>query len=275
MNESKDIKDIEQLYKTLLNNESVKVNDASKAPGDEDLAKKGEEPTQDKADGFEPAIEPTDDKDNAYYMNKISERLKENREKVGKKGQRQINNFETMSDKSDNNIFNKLYTTIMEGDDPFEDLGGMEAELGDDGDLDVGGDELGGDEVTLSLPRDLAEALLDKLSAELGDGEGDLGDELEDELGGGEDDFLEDSIQSAPEPTEHADSHGQGLIGGSNKVSASGYNANTGTASEKGSAKADEEPKPLGKGEDMSHPEAGKVSSGSNKVKNKNKAPLE
>ena len=277
MNESKDIKDIEALYKTLLENADNKVwkdGDCPEALGDSPHAK-GEEPTQDKAEGFTPAIEPGDDKDNDYYMNKISERLKENNQKVEKNGASQINNSVTMSKKSDNNIFNKLYSTIMEGDDPFEDLGGMEAELGDDGDLDIGRDEEGGDEVTVTLPRDVAQQLCDMLKDQLDDG---MEDDMEDDMGddmGGDEDFLEDAVKSEPEPKEHGDAHGHGMIGGSNKVAASGYNANTGAAANKGDAKADEEPKELGHGGDMSHPEAGKVSSGSNKVKTNNKAPLE
>ena len=271
MNESKDIKDIEALYKTLLENADNKVwkdGDCPEALGDSPHAK-GEEPTQDKAEGFTPAIEPSDDKDNAYYMNKISERLKENNQKLEKNGSSQINNSVTMSDKSDNNIFNKLYSTIMEGEDPFEDLGGMEAELGDDGDLDIGGDE-GGDEITLTLPRDVAQELCDMLKDQLGDG----GDESDDEMDGmdSDEDFLEDAVKSEPEPKEHS-SHTP--VGGSNKVAASGYNANTSTAANKGDAKADEEPKELGGHGDREHPDAGKVGSGSNKVHNNNKAPLE
>jgi len=52
----------------------------------------------------------------------------------------------------------------MEGDDPFADLDSMG---GDDlgGEDELGGDEeldIGGDEITLSLPRDLAEKLISR-----------------------------------------------------------------------------------------------------------------
>lgn len=172
-----------------------------------------------------------------------------------------------MSKNDPTNIFDKLYSTIMEGDDPFADLNGA----GDD-ELDIGGDdefggdeELGGDEVTLSLPRDLAEQLCDALKAELGDG----GDEIEDmgdEDGFGDDEMLGDAVVSKPEPSAASDGV-PGLTGKNNKTSGSGYSADGGSA-EGGKIKEDPTPKPLGGHGDREHPDAGKVGSGSNKVNN-------
>lgn len=267
MNETKDIKDIEKVYHTML--ENTKIGDGE-MPGDEKKSKEmaDEHNSPATADGVSDPVKPEDaDDDNIIYMKKISERLKESIKKSGKKVQREINNFETMSEDNTKNIFDKLYSTIMEGDDPFEDIGGMEAELGDEGDLEPG-DDLGGDEVTLSLPRDLAESLLDALK-------GQLDDSIEDEFGGGDEDeglglddeFVEDAVVSKPEPTPVGDA-GPAMGGNmNNKPATSGYSADSGSA-DSGDIKEDPEPKVLGKHGDRTHPDAGKVSAGSNRVKN-------
>jgi hypothetical protein len=267
VNETKDIKDIEKVYHTMLENTKV---GSLEAPGDGKKAKEmaDEHNTPASADGVNDPVSPdnTGD-DNVIYMKKISERLKESKEKSGKKVQREINNFETMSEDNTKNIFDKLYSTIMEGDDPFEDLGGMDAEMDDEGTLEPEG-ELGSDEVTLSLPRDLAESLLDTLK-------GQLEDSVEDEFGGEDDveglglddEFVEDAVVSKPEPSPVGDA-GPAMGGNkNNKPAASGYSADGGSA-ETGNIKEDPEPKPLGGHGDRSHPDAGKVSSGSNRVKN-------
>lgn len=206
MNESRDIKDIESIYTTINENSDNKVwkdGDCPEALGDSKLATdlKPEEPcstpNNDCVTGGAP-LKPEDaDDENTYYMKKISERLKENKKKSGKIVPEEINNFETMSDNEPKNIFDKLYDTIMEGDNPFDELDGMADELDaspeEDAELDIGGDD-----VTLSLPRDLAEQLLDALSAELGGGEEEEGG---DPFDGGDEDFLEDAVVSKPEPT--------------------------------------------------------------------------
>ena len=266
MNETKDIKDIEEVYHTML--ENTKVGNLE-APGDEkkskDMADEHNSPAT--ADGVCDPVSPDNaGDDNVIYMKKISERLKESEEKSGKKVQREINKFETMSEDNTKKIFDKLYSTIMEGEDPFEDLGGMDAEMSDEGDLEPEGD-LGGDEVTLSLPRDLAESLLDALK-------GQLEDSVEDEFGGGEDEglglddeFVEDAVVSKPEPTAAGDA-GPAMGGNmNNKPAASGYSADGGSA-ENGNIKEDPTPKELGGHGDRDHPDAGNTASGSNKVKN-------
>lgn len=219
------------------------------------------------------AITPEDSKDNEYYLHKISERLKENVEKTGKIGEQQINNFETMSTKDNNpNIFDKLYSTLMEGDNPFDNLDSMEAEIGGEGE-DLGGEELeiGGDEISFSLPKDVAQQLCDVLKGALGDGE--EGDEIEDlddglgeEEGGLDDEMLGDAVVSKPEPSAASDGVPH-LTGKNNKPSASGYAADGGSA-EHGNIKEDPTPSELGGHGDRDHPDAGNVSSGSNKIHN-------
>ena len=123
-------------------------------------------------------------------------------------------------------IFDKLYEDVMKDD--ALDLGiqaGPEGEAGD-----TAGDTMeGGDEVTLTLPRDVAQKLHDMLMNVLGaevedKGEEDLGGE---DLGGeAEDAGEEDEIQNAEvagEATaieELPDSKGQALTSKNNKVHA-------------------------------------------------------
>lgn len=284
MNESRDIKDIESIYTTINENSDNKVwkdGDCPEALGDSKHATdlKPEEPcstpNNDCVTGGAPLKPEDSDDENTYYMKKISERLKEKGKKSGKIVPEQINNFETMSDKEPTNIFDKLYDTIMEGDNPFDELDGMNDELDaspeEDAELDIGGDD-----VTLSLPRDLAEQLCDALKEQLGEAGGEEG---EDPFGGGgEEDFLEDAVESKPEPTalgghgdrEHPDAGNTGA--GSNKVS--GAAAPDAGNADTGSIKDAPTPTNLGGHGDREHPDAGKVSAKSNEVKNpKTKAP--
>ena len=162
----------------------------------------------------------------------------------------------------------------MEGDDPFADLEpnlpGGDEDLGGDDELDIGGDE-----VTLSLPRDLAEKLHEVLMAQLegGEDEDDLGgeDDLDDELMG-------DAVVSEPAPKplgghgdrQHKDAGNTGS--GSNKVSSSKTGSSDGGHADGSASGADESPKPLGGHGDRQHKDAGNTGSGSNKVKNTSKA---
>lgn len=264
MNETKDIKGLESLYGTIIENEDNKVwkkGDCPEALGDSEHAHdlKPEEPcsTSDEecVTGGKP-ITPESNDDNDYYMNKISERLKENEKKSEKMVPEQINNSVIMSDEP-KNIFDKLYDTIMEGDDPFADLNGMDAGLEGD---DVGGDEeldLGGDEVTLNLPRDMAEQLCDMLKDQLGeDGEDeDGGDDFD--MEGGEDEMLGDAVVSKPDPAPAPDGVST-LTASNNKTSGSGYTAD-GSSAEGGNVKENPTPSDLGHGnfEGSDHPYAG------------------
>ena len=276
MNESRDTRDLEQVYGQMItesdDSKVWKSGDCPEALGDsphaQELKPDNNCSTSDDEclTGGKP-LKPEDaGADNAYYMKKISERLDKKDKKPGKNLKEGINNFRTMSKKDPTNIFDKLYSTIMEGDDPFADLNGMGAEDDFGGDDEFGGDEedMGGDQVTLSLPRELAETLCDALKAEL-DG-GDELEDLEDEESMGDDlddEMLGDAVVSKPEPTAASDGV-PGLTGKNNKTSGSGYSAKGGTA-EGGKIKEDPTPKPLGGHGDRDHPMAGNKS---NKVTN-------
>lgn len=284
MNESRDTKDIEGIYSTILENSDNKVwkdGDCPEALGDSEHAHKhaegsgalGIHDTGDVAAGFGAPIEAGEiEKDNAYYMKKISERLKENKKKPGKSVNEEINNFETMSKNNPDNIFDKLYSTIMEGDDPFADLDAGMPEDGEDlGDEELGLDD-GGDEVTLNLPRDLAEQLMDALQGQLDGGEEEGGEE--DPFGGEEDiddEMLGDAVVSEPAPRPHGGGDRQhkdaGNTGsGSNKVSSSKTNSPDGGKASGEASGDDPTPKNFGS-QDRKHKDAGNTSSGSNKVK--------
>ena len=257
MNETRDIQGIESQYQTILENEDSRVwksGDCPEALADSPYAHKHAEGTgalgvHDREDidaGFGDTLKPEKaDEDNTYYMKKISERLKENEKKSEKSVNEDINNSKDMSTTEPDNIFDKLYSTIMEGDDPFADLDGG---FGGEDEMDSGDEELdiGGDEVTLSLPRDLAEKLHDALMSQLGD---DDGDDLGDDLGDGGDDLddemLGDAVVSQPEPKEH---HGDDRAGNkNNKVKNSMGNSGAGNA-QSGHIKEDPTPKDLSKG---------------------------
>ena len=274
MNESRDIRDIERSYSLIYENEDNKVwksGDCPEALGDSELAQELKPEENRPTEAQSEALEPTEG-ENDYYLNKISERLKENEKKPGKNVSEQINNSTIMSDEP-KNIFDRLYSTIMEGDNPFAELdSGMG---GDDLGDELGGDEeldLGGDEVTLSLPRDLAEQLCDALKEQLGEGEEDgEEDPFSDE---GDDEMLGDSVVSEPDPKplgghgdrQHKDAGNTGS--GSNKVSSSKTSSPDGGSADGGTVKEDPDPKPLGGHGDRQHKDAGNTGSGSNKVNN-------
>lgn len=167
------------------------------------------------------AIDPkTAKEDNHYSPQKFSSALE-------KTEAEDINNGMSKS------IFDKLYEDVMKDD--ALDLGiqaGPEGEAGD-----TAGDTMeGGDEVTLTLPRDVAQKLHDMLMNVLGAeaddaGEEDIGGETDGEA---EDAGTEDEIQNvevAGEATaieELPDSKGQTLTSKNNKVHAPGIKAGHG-----------------------------------------------
>jgi hypothetical protein len=273
VNESRDTRDLEQVYGRMItesdDSKVWKSGDCPEALGDSEHAT-GLAPEENRpVEATQEPLKPEDaGEDNAYYMKKISERLDKKDKKPGKNLKEGINNSRTMSKKDPTNIFDKLYSTIMEGDDPFADLNGMGSDDDFGGEDEFGGEEeMGGDEVTLSLPRELAEQLCDALKAELEGG--DELEDLEDEESMGDDmddEMLGDAVVSKPEPTAASDGV-PGLTGKNNKTSGSGYSADGGSA-EGGNIKEDPTPKPLGGHGDRDHPHAGKVGSGSNKVNN-------
>ena len=220
-NMSKDLNELETLYEQTLNE---RFEDLDNDPGNsKEPFIKNSGPVVDGHEGT--VVDPEDAKDdNAYEPKKFSQKSR----KVVKDS---INNF-NMSKNSDN-IFDKLFSSVMEGnymyeDEPLDDdldAGGEPDEL----DMEVG--DLGGD-VTITLTSDqvdVLKAILDQV-----DGDEDHGDEGDDEIGF-EDDSDDDLMQEAPAHAElKAAPHGEELKGKSNKVkgklsSAKGGSANTGS----------------------------------------------
>lgn len=277
MNEARDIKGLEQAYGLINENDDNRVWKKGSCPEALGDSKHAEELKPDSNIPAEAASPTEPDENSDYYLNKISERIEENGKKPGKLAKEEINTSTIMSNEP-TNIFDKLYSTIMEGDDPFADLdSGMgEDEFG--GGDELGGDEeldIGGDEVTLSLPRDLAEKLHEVLMDQLGgeeSGEEEMGEE-DPFADSGDDEMLGDAVVSEPDPKPlggHGDrSHpyaGNTSAGG-NKVKSTKTGSPTGGSAHGGDVKEDPDPKALGGHGDRSHPDAGNVSSGSNKVK--------
>ena len=178
------------------------------------------------AEGFEPIendIKTKKKKKTAYAEETLSQPVKVPKKAV-KKESNKINNSTMKENKTNKSTFDRLFEDVMGDDLDLEigdDNGGFD-ELGDEG-----GEDIGGDVVTLELPRDLAEGLHSALMDQLG-GNGDEIEDIEDtepELG----DDLE-MPESHVELTAAADSVGS-LTGMGNKVSGSGHTAAGGSAS--------------------------------------------
>lgn len=134
------------------------------------------------------------------------------------------------------NIFDKLYDSIMESDDfpPADDQNPFDDGLGDDeGEDDFGGE----DEVTVTLDKELAQKLYDALGEMLEPGDDAELEDLdgEDEFGDGDTGGMnpfEDSVEVQAEPKDLPDSN---MKSGNNsnknhKVKASGYHGKGGKA---------------------------------------------
>tara|TARA_R110000824_G_scaffold245720_7_gene434853 strand:- start:8 stop:814 length:807 start_codon:yes stop_codon:yes gene_type:complete len=182
------------------------------------------------AEGFEAEV--------PEYEKKKDKGTEENAGKSENLVQDNINTFNNNSIMNNpDNIFDKLYNTLMESDDlPAMDEDPFAADAGDD----FGGEDLGGEEdgetLTIELPREVAEQLHQSL--------GDLLDvdpesEIEDLDGGDSDPFgddseepFADSIEVVADPRPLADSN---LKSGNNsnkanKPKASGYSGKGGKA---------------------------------------------
>jgi hypothetical protein len=176
-NLTRHVKELESLYMDIVN-ESQDVETFEHEKNVKKGEVKGTPP--DKAEGIEtPAEESSKESTNTVKMDSNT-----------------INT--SMNEK---NIFDKLYSTIMEGDDDF-DMSELDAGL-DGGEDEFAGDE-GGEEVTITLTPDQVDVLKDVL----GQLEpGDPGDDIED-LDGGEgggdllDGGLEDGANPYPEAVE-------------------------------------------------------------------------
>lgn len=155
-------------------------------------------------------------------------------ENLQKNSKRSINNFMSKS------LFEKLFEQVMDDENipsPESDNQALGLPDGDYGSEDSSGDEEYGDEagdkdeVTLSLPRAVAQQLCDMLSQQLEGGDDDMGDELGDHSEPDEDNFededdgeIEDEDEDEGSYGEGIDikelpsSHGMGLTGKGNKV---------------------------------------------------------
>ena len=140
----------------------------------------------------------------------------------GKTANESINNSKMTKNKS---IFDKLYEDVLGGDDDELDMDmGMDMDLGDEDE-----EGLGEDEVTVTLPRDVAQQLCDMLKAQLEDGEGEEDMEDIEDLDGGEDDVDDSIFQETPDAQELGDAGPKGsdldkgnLKGKNNKVPGKG-----------------------------------------------------
>ena len=165
------------------------------------------------------------------YESKVNEagtsgkRDEKNHFSTGKSANESINNRDMSKKKS---IFDKLYEDVLGGDDDMDMDAGFDSFGDDEG---FGDDEdSGDDEVTLTLPRDLAEKLYDALSSQMEDDDvediedtEDM-DELDEYSSDDEDDEM---MHEAPEAQDlgHAvvsDLDRGNLKGKNNKVSGSG-----------------------------------------------------
>lgn len=118
------------------------------------------------------------------------------------------------------NLFDRLYEEVM------DDESALGIDTGEDFDSDVDlGDE--GDEVTVTLPREVAQQLCDSLKAMLGEGEGDLGEDegTADDFDMGEQGspFPEGvEFQKAPDGVAKLTNRGNNKVNGATPVSSGG-----------------------------------------------------
>lgn len=260
--ETKELAAMSQLYTETVvpmkSEDSAFVKAGTDVSEPKDFAKTG--PNSPGADAGD-TLDVNKDEDNHYNSGNLSQ----NEEKSNTEA---INNSKVMSEKQ--NTFDKLYEDIM-GDDAMmmtqdDELGVDEPGLGDEGDL--GAEEGGGD------PQELLSTAIDalqQLADVLGGGEEDLpGEDLPDEGLGGEEGMVpEEGVQH--EMQVHADLKNLPEKGADNPKSsnaASGNLKKSGGAASTGNIKDAPVPQNLGGHGDRSHPDAGNVSSGSNKVNN-------
>ena len=230
MTKVKSISDIAALYEAVRapKQEIVEEKSAKFPKGTFPQSSKEVEATKEfESSGPNKALNATGQKKKA----KAKKSLKKNK-KSGKVVEDSINSFM----KSE---FDKLFENVM-GDDEssFEVTPSMgpEGSEGDSPEMDLGGDEeMGGDDVTITLSKDLAQQLHDVLMGVLeGETEGedqeleDLGIDMEAE---GEPSPEGESLNDATEMSELKDSAGAGLMGKSNKAPGNVTNKAGGKAS--------------------------------------------
>ena len=178
------LNEISDIYSSSVINESAEKNnlkvgkqDAGDELEEEKNVKSGIEQKSDpsKVTGVEKPI----DEDNSASEKKSEKKSEENHYLSGNTYEENINNGTTnehnMKKKS---IFDKLYEDVLGGDDDEMDMDlDMDTDLSDD---ESDEDGFGEDEVTVTLPRDVAQQLCDMLKDQLGDSDGDEGEDFED-----------------------------------------------------------------------------------------------
>lgn len=182
-NLTRHVKEIENLYADIIN-ESNKITGFEREKDVDEHEIVGSGP--DDVDGLD-----TNDK-----QKKKIKKTKESSNTV------KIESKSINTSMTEKNIFDKLYSTIMENDEDF-DMGQLDAGL-DDGEMGLD-DESESGEVTITLTQDQADVLRDVLS------QIDGGEDIEDieDLDGGEGDDIEDHNAPFPEAVD-ADHTSQG-----------------------------------------------------------------
>jgi len=145
-----------------------------------------------RVEGLQAPIDNKDEDDAEGISNKdITQKTEKEEEKSENLNEKSINNC-TMTKQ---NIFDKLYATIMEAEDLDDelDLGGMDDESSDLDELGV--EDEGGSDVTVTLTAEEAD-LLKSIVDKLGGGEDDLDDM--DNMGGDDLDFSDDGGDEDP-----------------------------------------------------------------------------
>jgi hypothetical protein len=251
------VKDANNIYEEAVKTGNVEKQGALGDGKDADKIIPGSGPS---VEGLTDPVEGAtgDEDETTQYLAKISQRLQKKPRKAGKSLKEGINICDMKNNGS--NIFDKLYSVIMEDEElPDEfDLGGDDE--GDEGLGDDLGDDLGGDEVSFSLPRDVAEQLSDALAVALGGGDDELedaGDDIEDFEDEGDDmDELDEmsfregvtlgTVKTEGNPTALKDG-APGLTGKSNKVGGKASKTKSGKANT-GKVTTDGNPKALADG---------------------------
>jgi hypothetical protein len=191
-------------------------------------------------DEVQSVVDPKDSNERStLYSKKVSEKPK----KSGKNIKETINTSIQPMKKTDINIFDKLYSTIMEDgfdfDDEFPPLDDT-GEDADGGEPEADSDTEG--EVTVTLSGDQVDALRDILAQLDGDDEEDGDLDIEDLVDGEDGDDEEDPFGEAVDAETVSDSKGKSLQGTNNKV---GKVKGKGGKASKGDPKNEPEPKEL------------------------------
>lgn len=179
----------------------VKPGEIGEAP----LVKGGPDSTEGYVKGIIDKKNKKTEDSNLYNVNELSQ--DETSKEVVRKTKKLTTESKKIVDRSINNfmrkksLFDRLYENVMTPGAPAPDMGG---EMDQDQELDALGiedegleDDLGGEEITVSLNRELAQQLCDILQAAIGGGDLGEGDEFGDEFGGegeGEDDSFGDDF---------------------------------------------------------------------------------